>query len=171
MKTVHLDSLLQEAAEIALQVASETDPSMTWKRADAAFRRVVGHKMFTVLRYEEETGRVWRLYSSNPADYPAGGFKIMGPTPWGNLVLKQGQPFLGKDADALRWAYPDHETLFGLGLESALNIPMRVAGKTFGTINLTHASGYYHENHLEAARVLAACLTPLCMQGNSITRC
>ncbi|PHQ71426.1 MAG: GAF domain-containing protein [Sneathiella sp.] len=165
--TTQQDLLIQEAAAIARHVAVETDMQKVWKQADAAFDRIIGHRMFTVLRYEAETGKVWRLYTSNPADYPVGGFKVMGPTPWGDLVLKQGQPFVGKDADAVRWAYPDHETIIGLGFESALNIPMCVAGKTLGTINLTHVAGHYQERHVRDASVLAACLTPLCMHSNS----
>ena len=156
--------VLEPMARLAEAVANLYQIEKIWAQADAVFGEVIGHRMFTVLRYLEDRGEVARLYSSEPEAYPVGGTKPMGPTPWGELVLKQGKPFVGPDANAIRWAYPDHEKIIGMGLESALNLPMRLAGRTLGTINLTHQSGYYHDGHLQAGSMLAALLTPLLAQ-------
>ncbi|WP_282606164.1 GAF domain-containing protein [Pelagibius sp. Alg239-R121] len=155
---------LGSMASLAEAVANVRRIDEVWAQADAVFGEVIGHRMFTVLRYVEERGEVARLYTNKPDAYPVGGTKPMGPTPWGELVLKRGKPFVGPDADAVRWAYPDHETIIGMGLESALNLPMRLSGETLGTINLTHQSGYYHDGHLQAGSILAALLTPLLVQ-------
>ncbi len=163
-------NLMQELSDLASAVRLMKDPQSIWAVADATFDRLIGHRMFTVLRVEPETGDVRRLYTSNSSAYPVGGSKKMGPTPWGKLVLEKGQPFVGKDADAIRWAYPDHETIIGLGLESALNVPMCLRGKTLGTLNLTHNSGHYDERHLPLASLLAAILTPVCTLDNCATK-
>lgn len=142
-------------------IAEATDLERVWRQADQTFAELIGHRMFTVLDHDAETGTVGRLYSSDPEAYPVAGTKPMGPTPWGELVLKQGKPFVGKDAAALRWAYPDHARLFAMGLNSALNMPMRLGAKTLGTLNLTHEAGHYHEGHLQVGSILAALLVPV----------
>ncbi len=158
-------SRLELLSSLAETVATETDPTIIWQRAERTCSALIGHEMFTVLHYLDATGEVVRVHSNRPDVYPVGGKKRMQSTPWGELVLKQGKPFVGKDAAAIRWAYPDHETIIGMGLESALNLPIRYAGRTLGTLNLTHRSGYYHDRHLEAGTILAALLTPVLMPG------
>lgn len=151
-------------AGLAETISGATDLECVWRQADQTFAKLIGHRMFTVLDHDARTGTVARLYSNNPEAYPVAGTKPMGPTPWGELVLKQGKPFVGRDAAALRWAYPDHARLSAMGLNSALNMPMRLGARTLGTLNLTHEAGHYHEGHLQVGSILAALLVPVLLQ-------
>jgi hypothetical protein len=101
------------------------------------------------------------LYSNQPQAYPVSGAKKMGPTPWGDLVIKRGQPYIGNDAQAIKWAFFDHELIASLGCESVLNIPVVVEGQTLGTLNLLHQAAWYQERHVATATPFAYLLAPL----------
>jgi GAF domain-containing protein len=154
-------ALLDAARTLAEAVARETEAGAVWREADAVLGEVIGHQLFTVLIHDAASGTVTRRYSSRPDEYPVQGSKHMGPTPWGDLLLTQGKPFIGNDADAIRWAFPDHEQILAMGLGSAINLPVRLSGRTLGTLNLLHEAGHYREEHLETGAVLAAIVAPL----------
>ncbi len=166
MKDFKQNEFYTLASSLAFEVAENSEPAEVWPKADALFQSVVGHLMFTVLQHDEASGTVTRLYSSKADLYPVGGSKNMGPTAWGDLVLKRGHPFLGKNADDMRWAFPDHETLADQGMNSVLNLPVGVSGNTLGTINLTHQKGYYRFEHIPIGMLLAAQLAPLMLAIN-----
>jgi hypothetical protein len=146
--------------DLAAKVAAAPTADAVWAIADGAFQQLIGHKMFTVLEHIPSSREVARLYTSRPDAYQVGGRKPMGDTPWGTLVLTQGKPFLAKDADALRWAYFDHENLMSMGLETAINLPLVSAGKTLATLNLTAGPNHYTDSHLELGQVIAGLLSP-----------
>ena len=47
--------------------------------------------------------------------------------------------------------FPDFELIRSLGCESALNLPVVVAGRVIGTVNLLHEEGYYTDERVAAA--------------------
>jgi len=57
-----------------------------------------------------------------------------------------------------RASFNDHEVILGLGLQSVLNMPVRSAGITLGTMNLLHECDYYSDQDLEIASLLATML-------------
>jgi hypothetical protein len=157
-------ALLEAARTLAEAVATRDEADAVWRVADRALAEVIGHRLFTILIHDAASGTVTRCYSSRPDDYPVEGSKHMGPTPWGDLLLTQGKPFIGNDAAAIRWAFPDHEQIIAMGLSSAINLPVRLPGRTLGTFNLLHEAGHYREEHLEIGAVLAAIVAPLMLK-------
>ena len=69
-----------------------------------------GHRLLTILAWHG-SAEVERVHTSRPAEYPLLGRKRMGVTAWAEIVLKGGQPWFGKSADDIRWAFPDHELM------------------------------------------------------------
>jgi len=67
----------------------------------------------------------------------------MGPTPWGDLVLTRKQTFLGRDKEAIRWAFPDHELIESLGLGCVINVSVQEGGEILGTLNVLDQAGAY----------------------------
>jgi GAF domain-containing protein len=128
---------------------------------DQALAELVGHKLFTILYTSPDAQQVIRLYSNQPVAYPVSGVKKMGPTPWGELVITRGQPYIGNDAAAIKWAFFDHELIASLGCDSVLNIPVVVEGKTLGTLNLLHQAGWYEDRHADIATPFAYLLAPV----------
>ncbi|AOB33670.1 hypothetical protein AKI39_12305 [Bordetella sp. H567] len=128
---------------------------------DQALGELVGHKLFTILYTSADAQQVIRLYSNQPGAYPVSGAKKMGPTPWGDLVIKRGQPYIGNTADDIKWAFFDHALIASLGCDSVLNIPVVIEGQTLGTLNLLHQAGWYEDRHVAIATPFAYLLAPL----------
>lgn len=122
--------------------------------ADVA-ARTIGHRLFTIMAFHEQNMEVERLYSNQPDSYPTGGRKQKRDTAWGRKVLERGEPFIGTSAADIRQHFKDHELILGLGLESILNMPIKLGGKTIGTMNLLHEADYYSAEDQSSAQLIA----------------
>lgn len=151
---------LEDIANI-LDLLAARAPTSAYRAVDALAQRVIGHRLFTVMRQIEASAEVERLYSSNEADYPVGGRKPKQGTPWGEVVLGRGEVFIARNADEVRAAFADHELLFRLGITSIMNIPIRHGGRVLGTMNLSHEAGHYGEPAIPPAKIMAGMLVPL----------
>ena len=107
---------------LAQTLTKPGQPETLYRALEQATKALVGHRLFTLLYVDGE--EVARVYSSNPEAYPVFGRKPMGPTPWGAHVLKAQKPYLGTDAEAIRWAFFDHALIASLGLGSVINVPI-----------------------------------------------
>lgn len=143
---------------LAALLAEPGQPGTIFKALDDEAKARVGHKLFTLLYVDG--GEVARVYSNQPAAYPVFGRKPMGPTPWGQVVLKERKPYLGRDMEAIRWAFFDHELIASLGCGSVINIPIVHDGETIGTMNLLDAEHHYTDDDVPQVAVLAPLLIP-----------
>jgi hypothetical protein len=135
-------------------------PQPLFAALDGITGRLVGHRLFTLLAVTDGGRRVQRVHSSNPSAYPVGGSKEMGPTPWGDLVIRGQQPFLGRDAHDIRWAFPDHALIASLGLASVVNLPVVYDGETIGATAMLHEAGWYRPEHVDLLMPFVALLVP-----------
>ena len=142
-----------ESCLAALQQPGPADALL--KAVDQALAEVIGHKLFTLLYVAPDGKRVKRLYTNMPKEYPVGGYKPVTESDWHKLVIGQRKAWVGYDYDDVKWAFFDHELIRSLGCESAMNVPIRWAGRTLGTINLLHQAGWYGEQHLGIGRIFA----------------
>lgn len=148
-------SLESELSACALALRNGPDDKTLYKAVDGALGRLIGHKLFTLLIAVDGGTFVQRVYSSNEAAYPLFGRKAMGPTPWGDHVLKGKKNWMGNDADAIRWAFPDHELIASLGLASCINIPVMAFGRVVGTMNLLDEANAYTDEKMRVADLFA----------------
>jgi hypothetical protein len=144
--------------DLANLLAAPGQPETLYRALDATTKSRVGHKLFTLLRVDGS--EVARVYSNQPEAYPVFGRKPMGPTPWGALVMEGRQPFLGRDMEAIRWAFFDHALIASLGCGSVINIPIVYDGETIGTMNLLDAEHHYTEADIPKVAELAPLLIP-----------
>jgi GAF domain-containing protein len=156
-----------DVADVMEATASQDDAGATFRAVEALARRTVGHKLFTVMRNIEASQEVERLHSSNPAAYPVGGRKQKEGTRWGGIVLDRGEVFLARNPDELRAAFPDHELIRSLGIGAILNVPIRLAGRCIGTMNLCGDAGQYGDADIAPGKVLAALLVPAVISTES----
>lgn len=140
--------------------AAGNQPDTLFATFDAICQERVGHKLFTLLSWSIETEVVQRVYSSRPVEYPAGKRKPMGPTAWGTVVLREGKNWIGRTAEDMRWAFPDHELIASLSCENCINAPVRFNGEVLGAISFLDAAGSYSDADLAEAATLAQLLAP-----------
>ena len=119
---------------------------------------IIGHRLFTVMRFDSARAEVQRIYSNMPTAYPPGGRKQKKATAWADHVLRDMKVFRGSGPDDIRTAFNDHETIRGLGLGSVLNIPVVYGGRCVGTMNLLHEAGWYRAEDEQTGVMLAAFL-------------
>ncbi|MGI9476946.1 MAG: GAF domain-containing protein [Hyphomicrobiaceae bacterium] len=165
MPMLNPDALLAGLGKLAVAQAEVKDQTAFFEMAAATAETLIGHKLFTVMAFHEHSMEVERLYSNQPADYPAGGRKKKRDTEWGQQVLERGEPYIGASADDIRRHFDDHEVIFRLGLESILNMPIKVGGRTIGTMNLLHVANYYSDKDLAAAQLIAGLMAGRMARG------
>ena len=147
-------------AAIGAAQAGKSQPEALFAAFDRHCADTFGHRLFTILEWAPETNDVERLYSSRPAEYPLLGRKAMGPTEWGALVLKGGQNWIGRNADDIRWAFPDHELIASLGCAACINAPVLWDGKVLGVVSALGPEGAYDERDLAVLAAIAPLLAP-----------
>lgn len=145
-------------AEVHAAFRGPGQPQALYAALDRALGQLIGHRLFTLLYVTASGTEVARVYSSQPDAYPVGGRKPMGPTPWGEHVMRGLKPYVGRTAADIRWAFFDHALIASLGLESVLNVPVIYDGRCLGTMNLLHVAGHYRDEHAALAEPLATLL-------------
>ncbi len=156
---------LDDVAGIMELAATTKDAQATYAAVDALTQRVIGHKLFTVMRHLPQTAEVERVYSSNTAAYPLAGRKPKQGTPWGAAVLDRGEVFIAANAEGVRAAFSDHALIAQLGVSSILNVPLRHRGRVLGTMNVSHDAGHFTPDTVDKGKVLAALLVPLLLSA------
>jgi hypothetical protein len=135
-------------ADLLTVLGEPGQPDTLYAALDRTTKAVAGHQLFTLLCVDGND--VVRTYTNRPAEYPVSGRKPMGTTPWGDLVMRQGKPYLGRDAAAIRWAFFDHALIESMGLGSVVSIPVVYDGVCLGAISMLDAEHHYDEHHIEA---------------------
>lgn len=152
--------IARDVATLTAAQAASGQPGALFCAFDRLCQDAVGHRLFTLLKWAPRTNDVERLYSSRPSEYPLLGRKAMGPTEWGAKVLKDGENWIGRDAAAIRWAFPDHELIISLGCEACINAPVRWNGEVVGVVSVLGPANAYDEADLAGLDQLAALLAP-----------
>jgi GAF domain len=140
-----MSAILEELTTATHAMVHAPSPQAFYQAIDASVKRLVGHRLFTLLVVVEGGAEVERIHSSDPVAYPLTGRKPMGPTPWGEHVITGKQPWHGRNLDDIRWAFPDHELIARLGCGSCINIPVIVMGRMIGTMNVLDAENAYDD--------------------------
>jgi hypothetical protein len=155
--------MTEHILEILNALEQPGQPEITFTALDRLTKSLVGHQLFTLLYVDGD--EVARVYSNRPAEYPVSGRKPMGQTPWGDLVLKERKPYLGRDKQGIRWAFFDHALIESMGLGSVINIPVVYDGACLGTMNLLDAEHHYRPEHVAPVAAFAPLLVPAFLEA------
>jgi len=154
------DLRLDDLAELVDALRHADAPPRIFPAVEALGAAVIGHRLFTVMRHDPARGEVERVYTSLSSVYPVGGRKAKAQTAWADHVLRDMKVFRASQPEDVRAAFDDHATIIGLGLGSVLNVPLVVAGRCVGTMNLLHESGWYTPQDEPTGLLLGAFLLP-----------
>lgn len=155
---VHAGAAHAGAAGAVAANAAMADAALT--AIDKMARAALGHTLCTVNRYDADTMRVVRLYSSNPEAYPPGGSKDKLGTPWGRHVLLERRVFIGEGEQAIAEFFNDHEAIRKLGLQSVINVPVVYANECLGTVNFLMPRPTVSAANVDSAQLAALLALP-----------
>ena len=141
--------------EFFLAALAETDqPRAVFAALETITKESVGTILFTAMTHDADAMRSLRVYSGNEAAYPLGGWKPLREGPWKSTVLDGKRPFSALTIEEIAVVFPDWPLIQSLGCESAMNLPVIVAGKVIGTLNLLDVKGHYTPERVQAAKAL-----------------
>jgi hypothetical protein len=151
---------LPHLARVAQALAAPGPPGALWSALDAALGAIIGHKLFTVLRYHADSRESERYYTNQPVVYPVGGRKPFTESAWSRQVFGERRPYIGRTAEDIRAVFFDHALIGSLGCDSVLNVPVAHEGRVLGTLNLLHEAGWYGEEDVAPGLLFAALAVP-----------
>ena len=157
---VRRDLRIEDLSRLAESLRIENPPGAVHAAMDAVSGQVIGHRLFTIMRFDAGRSEVERVYSNLPSVYPVGGRKKKSDTKWADHVLHAMKVFRGTTPEDIRAAFDDHRTILGLGLGSIVNIPVVFEGRCLGTMNLCHEAGWYRSEDERTGLLLGAFLIP-----------
>ena len=151
----------------ALAAGAAKSPAALFAAIGEVAARRVGAGLVTAMRHEEAASTVERIYSSNPQAYPVGGRKVKQESDWSRHVLVEHRVLVSAGDDMIRKHYNDHAIIFGLGLHSCVNVPLVIAGKCIGTLNVLAARPNWSDEEVAVVRGLgiAALAAVLMLRG------
>jgi hypothetical protein len=136
-------------------LAGPDQPHAIFAALEALTHDSVGTLLFTATIHDTARMQSVRLYSSNEGAYPVGGLKPLQPGGlWYETVIEGKRAFAALTIEEIAVVFPDYELIRSLGCESALNLPVVVADRVIGTVNLLHEKGYYTPERVAAASEL-----------------
>jgi hypothetical protein len=132
-------------------LAGPDQPRAIFAAVEKIAVETVGTLLFTAMTFDMARLKALRIYSGNEAAYPTGGWKDVTPGLWVETVLEGRRPFAALTIEEIAVVFPDFDLIRSLGCESAMNLPVVVAGRVIGTVNLLHEKGYYTEARVAEA--------------------
>jgi len=152
-------------AALAAAQAEPGQPQALYRAADAAYRALLGHKLFTIMALRADTAEAERVYTNDAASYPVTGRKPMHEDRWSAQVIGRREVFLGRTLAEIAEVFPDYELIGSLGCGAVLNFPVVYDGGVLGTVNVLDAEGRYDEAAAERGRWLTPLLVPALLAG------
>lgn len=154
--------ILDDVARLVSVTTTRNDIVESAQVLDDIIQERYGRKLFTLLRVVEGGSAVERLHSSDNVTYPPQGRKKREDTVWGRVVYGEGNVLISKNAEDIRANFADHDAIFGLGVNSMINIPVVWDGKVIGSANLSHQDvGYFEEKDGDHLRMLVGIVAPV----------
>jgi hypothetical protein len=95
-----------------------------------------------------------RIYSNLPEIYPVSGLKDIVPNRWTEQVLDARKTFVANALDEIAQVFPDHPIIKSLGCGAVINMPVFLAGRFMGTVNVLHEAGYYTDARIASLKAL-----------------
>lgn len=136
---------------VAALAGADNQPAATFAALSELTAAHIGVRLFTIMIFDARTRNARRIFSSAPDAYPVGGTKPVNETFWTEQVLDRHETFVANSIEGIAEVFYDHELIFSLGCESALNIPVVVCGDAIGTLNCLHEKGHYTPERVRAS--------------------
>lgn len=121
---------------------------------EKAFLEVIGHKLFTILKYDHNKFMLERMFTNKPIEYPTKGMKKLKKSLWQKCVFEDGNIYIGYNSEDIKNSFPDYELIFKLECKSVMNIPIVNDNFIKGSVNILHKENWYNQSHIKSAKRL-----------------
>ena len=148
------DAITSALADFDRAIATMKDGDAAWQGLRILSETLVGAKLFTVMTVDWDNERAGRVFTSHPEAYPVSGTKPIHYDSWFDVVHKERKPFVANTIADIAKVFPDHETIWGLGCGSVVNLPIEIAGAMVGTVNLLDAEQFYTPEKVQMTNAL-----------------
>ena len=135
------------------------ESGLIFNSLDNILNDFIGHKLFTILKFDKINSKLERIYTSNPREYPLQGKKDVIRNFWQVQVLEKGIAYIGYNSQDIKNSFSDFDLIKKLGCSSVLIIPVKSGGNIKGSVNLLHEESWYSYNHVEIAQSLVSVIS------------
>ena len=156
---------VEDLSLLAETLRASEQPLRICRALERVSGEIIGHRLFTVMRFDGGRSEVERIHTNLASAYPVGGRKQKKETAWADQVLGEMKVFRCTGAADIQAAFDDHATILGLGLGSVLNIPIVFKDQCLGTMNLLHHAGWYRPEDEPIGQLLGAFLIPVLLNA------
>ena len=128
------------------------ESSLIFNSLDNILNDFIGHKLFTILKFDKINSKLERIYTSNPREYPLQGKKDFIRNFWQVQVLEKGIVYIGYNSQDIKNSFSDFDLIEKLGCSSVLIIPVKSGNNIKGSVNLLHEESWYSDNDVKIAQ-------------------
>ena len=121
---------------------------------EAWVQQDVGAVIYSCSTFDLAAGNSRRIYTNLPDIYPVSGLKDIIPNTWTAQVLDRRLAFVANTLEDIAQVFPDHPIIKSLGCGAVINMPVFLAGRFMGTVNVLHEAGYYTPARVAALHAL-----------------
>ena len=135
------------------------ESGLIFNSLDNILNDFIGHKLFTILKFDKINSKLERIYSSNPKDYPLQGKKDVIRNFWQVQVLEKGNVYIGYNSQDIKNSFSDFDLIEKLGCSSVLIIPVKSGDNIKGSVNLLHEESWYSDYDVKIAQSLVSVIS------------
>ena len=135
------------------------ESGLIFNSLDNILNDFIGHKLFTILKFDKINSKLERIYTSNPREYPLQGKKDVIRNFWQVQVLEMGVVYIGYNSQDIKNSFSDFDLIKKLGCSSVLIIPVKSGVNIKGSVNLLHEESWYSNNHVKIAQSLVSVIS------------
>ena len=158
-KIINTIKISKKIAYLQMLEALNKDSGLIFNSLNKILNDFIGHKLFTILKFDKINSKLERIYTSNPREYPLQGKKDVIRNFWQVQVLEKGIVYIGYNSQDIENSFSDYDLIKKLGCSSVLIIPVKSGDNIKGSVNLLHEESWYSNNHVKTAQSLVSVIS------------
>ena len=135
------------------------ESGLIFNSLDNILNDFIGHKLFTILKFDKINSNLERVYTSKPREYPLQGKKDVIRNFWQVQVLEKGTVYIGYNSQDIKNSFADFDLIEKLGCRSFMIIPVKSGDNIMGSVNILHEESWYSDNDVKIAQNLVSLIS------------
>jgi GAF domain-containing protein len=144
----NLMSPIDSAAAQQLTTALAAGPTALIAQLSAWFLELPGARTMTYLATSPDKTMTHRIGTSDPQNFPIGGFDILDDGAWTRRVFGEKQPVVANTLEEMVHFIPEAEGLVEIGHGATMCAPVIIAGEVRGVVCVLGPAGIFTPDFL-----------------------